>query len=767
MKIINFKLITFGTLITLNLLYANDTILTQSLEDILDIKTELKSQIGSRDKSKNFLDSNSPVDVITLEQIENSGQTKLTDLLKYYVAGFNTTESSVTDGSDHIRSFTLRGMSSDQILVLINGKRVHTSAQFHESTGVISSGTSHVDLNTIPLISIQRVEILRDGAAAQYGSDAISGIINIILKGQNSTNKLTIHTGKRKLGDGEKHQIDTFISIPLKYDGFTNISISANKQLQTQRAGADRRLAIPTVHTHVGIPDSKSISTIINSEIVQDNDKLFYINAMLNYKDSKASAFYRTPSSSRAIYPDGFLPIINVKNTDYRVSTGLSSSSFNSISWDISNTYGYNKFNYNSYDTMNYDLNQTSPTSFDLGSLVFIQNSTNFDIKKKVNKLTIAGGLEYRYENYQIQKGDKSSYVGTGSQGYTGYMPQNVVDATRDSSAIYLDATYKYNKKLNTQLAGRFEDYSDFGSTKNIKFALGYKIIPKLLLRTTASTGFRAPSLAQSHFSHTSSSLVNGTLQQKGIFIPTHEVAQSLGAKPLKAELSQHITIGGVYQFLDNASLMVDYFYTLVDDKILISDKKIKGDQTQDIQNIFDKYRIASAAYLTNGVNTKTQGVDIKLNNNYKFAGGSILETTLWYNYNENKIIHFNEILSDARIIAIEQGQPKSIIKFINHYKDGKLDYGLNISRFSKTYNMLGSTNYKFNPLTTVDLNIKYKLTNNFDIAVGGNNIFNEIPNKWDRSSKGLGYDGIIPYNSNTAVGYSGTYYYIKATMRF
>ena len=761
MKNFNYKLVGFATLLISNLLYANN----MSLEDILNTKTELKSQIGSRDNAKNFLDSNSPVDVITAQQIKNSSQTKLTDVLKYFVAGFNTTESSITDGSDHIRSFTLRGMSSDQILVLINGKRLHTSAQFHENAHIISSGTTHVDLNTIPLIAIQRIEILRDGAAAQYGSDAISGIINIILKGQNSNNEISVYTEKRKAGDGEKYQVDGFVSIPLKYDGFTNIGISLNEQVQTQRAGADRRINPSQVHTHVGIPDSKNLSVALNSEIIQENDILFYTNALFNYKHSKASTFYRTPSASRAIYPEGFLPIINIKNLDYSITTGLSGIFKDSTTWDISNVYGYNKFNYNSYDTMNFTLGSSSPTSFDLGSLIFIQNTTNLDLKKKINNLTLAGGLEYRYENYQIKSGDEKSYSGTGSQGYTGYMSQNKVDASRENYALYLDTTYKYNEKLNTQLAGRFEDYSDFGSTKDLKLALGYKMIPNLLLRTTASTGFRAPSLAQSNFSHVSSVLTNGTLQQKGIFTPNHAVSQSLGAKSLKPESSKHFTAGTVYQFSNNSSLMIDYFHTRVDDKIIISEKK--SAQTAEQIDVFTQYGVASAAYLTNGINTKTQGIDIKYNQQYTFTNSSSLESTLWFNYNKNKVVSLNETFSDAKITAIERVQPRTSIKFLNNYKIDEFNYGLNISRFSAIHQMLGGVDYKFDAVITVDLNINYKVNKNFDISFGGNNIFDEMPDKWDRSNPYVGYDGIIPYTGNSPIGYSGAYYYLKATMKF
>lgn len=759
------KLLGFTALLFSNFLYANDTLSDNSLEEILNEKIELKSQIGSRDNAKNYLDSSSPIDVITSQQISSSGQTKLTDLLKYFVPGFNTIETSIADASDHIRSFTLRGMSSDQVLVLVNGKRLHTSAIFNEGTGLISSGTTHVDLNTVPLISIERIEILRDGAAAQYGSDAISGIINIVLKGQNTNNEVSVHTGVRKEGDGSNYQLDSFISIPLDYDGFTNISLSANKQYQTQRAGADRRVEPAEVHTHVGIPDSQSLALVLNSEIVQENDIVLYTRAILNYRDTQSSAFYRIPDSSRVQLSEGFLPIMDSEVLDSSVTFGAKGIFANSWNWDLSNVYGYNQFDYNSKDTMNFDLDSSSQTSFNIGKLIFTQNTTNFDIKKKIDNFTFAAGVEYRYENYQIQAGDAESYFGTGSQGYTGYTPQNEVDKSRNNYALYLDTTYKNTKNLNAQLALRFESYSDFGATQDVKLALGYKIIPKLLLRTTASTGFRAPSLAQENFSHTSSALSNDLLLQKGIFTTTHPVAQSLGSQELKPELSKHLTLGAVYQFTNKASLMIDLYYVKVDDKILISDKQSASSDSQ--EQIFAEYGVSSAAYLTNAIDTKTRGVDIKLNNNYTFENSDILETTLWYSHNKNEITNFNDIFSNDRVVSIEKLQPRSNIKFSNNYKKGKFNYLLNVNSYSEIYQSLGGVTYKFGSMTTVDINVNYKVNKMFELSIGGNNILDEMPDFWDRSNKYLGYDGILPYTNNTPIGASGAYYYLNAGVKF
>jgi len=765
MTLLKYISIIGTTTLLITSIHAADDLDDKSLESILNETIELKAEIGSREQAKNFLDSKSPVDVITAIQIEESGQTKLTNVLKYFVPGFNTIETSVADGSDHLNSFTLRGMNSDQILVLVNGKRLHTSALMHEISN-ISGGTTHVDLNTIPVVAIEKIEILRDGAAAQYGTDAIAGVISIVLKAKSDKNTISLHIGQRKEGDGEQAQLDSFISTPLNYDGFVNLSISANLQNRTQRAGKDRRLDPPSVQTRMGLPDSKNISAVLNTEIVQYNDNVIYSNAMLSYRDSESSTFYRIPDENRAVSPHGFLPIMNAKILDYSFTLGAKGRLSDDTQWDISNVYGYNNFHYYLNDTMNYTLGALSPTRFDNGNLTYIQNTTNFDLKKSMGKFNFAAGLEYRYENYKIEAGDEASYAGTGSQGFSGFSSENETDTSRENYAAYLDIVYNFDKNFSIEGALRFEDYSDFGSTQNIKISSAYKVMDNLLFRTTASTGFKAPSLAQSNFSHTSHFVTNDQLSLKGIFTPDHAVSQVLGAQELEPESSIHYTLGSVYQFSKQISLMIDYFYIKVDDRILLSDKKSAS--TAEQQAIFDAYGVSRASYFTNAINTKTQGIDIKLNSEHIFDNGSKLTSTIWYYYGETEITGFNEDISSKKISDVENGQPKSNFRILNNYKKDKYNITLNISRFGSFSSSSGSNVYDFDPLITTDLDINYKITKNFDISIGGNNIFDETINKWkDRSSLFLGYDGILTTTNKSPIGVSGAYYYMRASIKF
>lgn len=749
-------------------LSANEDIFDESLEDIFNMESELKADVGSRSGSRNFLDSLSPLDVITYEQIDKSSLTSLTDVLRYFVSGFNAPETSVADGSDHIRAFTLRGMSPDQVLVLINGKRVHTSALLHVN-GTIGRGSSNVDLDTIAVKSIEKIEILRDGAAAQYGSDAISGVINIILKGLNHKNSISIHGGARAKGDGEQIGATAFISTPLKYDGFVNITLQAKEQKQTSRAGLDHRLEVPAITTHVGIPDSKNFLAVLNAEVPQSNNLNIYTNATLNYRDSRAGAFFRPPNHNDAttlLYSDGFLPMINAKILDYSFSLGVKGEFGDGIYWDLSNVYGMNSINYYLSDTMNYSLGSLSPTSFDNGSLIFAQNTSNLDLKKNLDKLELAGGIEHRHEFYEIKAGEQNSYIDGGSQGFSGYTPLNAVDDNRNSYALYFDATYNFNDKLSLEGASRFEDYSDFGSTTNTKLALSYKIIQELLLRTSASTGFRAPSLTQSNYSHTSTfaGLTEGT------FKPDHEVSKLFGAKKLEPEHSKHFTIGSVYQPSNNTSFMIDYFFAEVDDRIGLSNEYTLSSAQQ------TQYGINKARFFVNSGTTQTYGVDLKLNHKYKLEDSSSLKFGIWYNYNKNKVTSFENSAitrqnSFEQIDRIENGQAKNSLRVLSNYTKNRVDTTLNISRYGSYRQVIDNVAYKFDSEWCADLDISYRVTPDSKIAIGGNNIFDTTPNKWDglssASNKYYGYDNIKPYSRYSPFGYSGAYYYIRASMEF
>ena len=735
------------SLVTSSLMADDASLLDESLENLLNTDIQTKAQVGSRANAKDYLESSAPVDVITLTQIQSSGVTQLTDLLAYYIAGFTAMRTSITDGMDHIVDYTLRGMRADQILVLVNGKRYHPSA-------LVSTyeGSNFVDLNSIPLIAINRVEILRDGAAAQYGSDAIAGVINIILK-SNDDDTLSFHTGIRKEGDGENVQADGFLSIPLEYDGFFNAAIAVKRENSTNRAGLDRRVNPRRVTTHFGLPDAKTLAFVLNSEVISKDNTIFYSNLIVNYKESEASTFFRTPDSSRAIYPQGFLPMLKDTILDYSFTLGAKGRFKDHTTWDISNVYGYNSSDFSLSNSMNYDLNASSPTSFDNGQLATIQNTTNLNLKKVIDNVVLSGGLEYRYEKYAIDSGDAASYYATGSQGFPGYDPSNEISASRNSYAVYVDTLYNVTKDFSTDLALRYENFSDFGDTANYKMAAKYHLTPKILLRATTSSGFRAPSIAQNNYSYTSSSLTNNILYKKGIFQPSHPASRAMGASDLQAEKSMHYSLGMVLKPNKQSSLMIDTFLVKVKDRILLSEKQSATTPQQ--VAIFNQYGISKIQYFKNIADIENLGVDIKYNQKYTFANHSKLDSTLWLNYSQSKVLNPDD-LSASLVQDLENKLPREYAKLLNVYKISSLTTALNFNYYDS-----------YDPKLTVDLDVNYAFREDISLSLGGFNLFDAMPNK--RSDSGIykGYNGIIPYPNAGPIGFSGAYYYLSMEYKF
>jgi len=401
-----------------------------------------------------------------------------------------------------------------------------------------------------------------------------------------------------------------------------------------------------------------------------------------------------------------------------------------------------------------------------------VQNTTNLDFRKSTNILKIAGGLEFRYEEYEIDAGDKASYTNNGisstpagSQGLAGFSPQNALDESRTSYALYVDSIVDLSQNLQLEVLARYEEYSDFGESTNAKFALSYKLNPETLLRMSGSTGFRAPSLAQSFYSQTSS-FVNsstGELATQGTFKVNHALSQELGAKDLKSERSKNLSMGSVYQPSKNLSLMFDFFYIEVNDRILLT-QDIATSEAQAI-----RYGVTAARFFTNAAQTRTEGVDIRVNYQYSLHDNSKFDFSFWFNYTDNKVSDSRDDTNTfVEKVRIENGQPKNSMRFLTNYQHKKFNTALNLSHFSEYYQAIGDQKYKFNPMSVVDVDISYKITKKSKVAIGANNLFNALPNRWNNLSGNFyGTNGIKPYSRYSPLGYSGAYYYVRASLEF
>lgn len=764
----------------------------QPLEELLQVETQAKAGVGSRGGDRDALDAEVPIDVITSSQLQSTGQVELIRALAVLIPGFNAPRPSIADGTDHAPPFTLRGLNPDQVLVLINGKRLHQSSLLHNN-GTVGRGSSGVDLNTIPLRAIERVEVLRDGAAAQYGSDAIAGIINIILKGYGHGSQASVTYGSTRAGDGITKQGDFFYSQPLAGDGFANFTAEWRDRGSTNRAGPDAEDG-GRVNTHFGDANTQDALFALNAEVPR-GDTTLYFHGLYDNRNSRAGAFYRRANDDRnntAIYPDGFLPLLEPKILDFSATPGLKGMLDNGTRWDLSYTHGQNDYHFYVNNSLNTSLGNASPTSFDSGATRYTQQIVNVDLSKKIDRHTVAGGYEFRQEHYRIIAGESASYMlgpennyAYGAQGFPGFSPENAVSAKRQAHAVYGDLKLALSERLMLDSAARSEYYSDFGSTLNGKLALRYRAHDDLLLRASGSTGFRAPSLSQSHFSYTGSyrNSSDEAAQFWGNYAVNHPVARALGATDLKPEKSRHLTLGMVYQPSSQLTASADYFITDIADRIMptgyIAGWNLTSLSSQAVA-VLAQNNVDGAVYFTNAISTRTQGYDLRLDYKYNFGQGAKLKLVASYHHSKTRITDVNQapgilgvqmtdlILDPFTRVLIEGGQPADSFKLWSKYTVGDYGFVMNVNRFGSFSSVKGYDKLTFAAKWTLDTELSYRMTKEVTLAFGVVNLFNAKPNEWGHTDDSLvGSGKVIRYSQYAPFGYNGAYYYLRAGVAF
>ncbi len=762
------------------------------LDQLLQVETQAKAVVGSRGGDRNALDAEVPIDVITSAQMQATGQVGLMRALAVLIPGFNAPQPSIADGTDHAPPFTLRGLNPDQVLVLINGKRLHQSSLLHNN-GTIGRGSSGVDLNTIPLYSIERVEVLRDGAAAQYGSDAIAGIINIILKGYGQRSQANLSYGGTRAGDGITRQGNLFYSHPLAGDGFVNLTTEWRDRGSTNRAAPDAQDG-GRINTHFGDAHTQDALFALNAEVPRE-DTTLYFHGMYDNRRSRAGAFYRRADDDRnnpAIYPNGFLPIIEPKILDFSVTAGLKGTLDDGMRWDLSYTHGKNDYHFYVNNSLNTSLGNATPTSFDSGATRYSQQIVNFDLSKKIGQHTLAGGYEFRQEHYRILSGEPASYMlgpdnnyAYGAQGFPGFTPENATSASRQAHSLYGDLKLALSDRLILDTATRYEYYSDFGSTLNGKLALRYRANDDLLLRASTSTGFRAPSLSQSHFSYTGSYRNNSgdAAQFWGNYAVDHPVARALGATDLKPEKSSHMTLGMVFQPSSQLTASADYFVTDISDRIMptgyIAGWSMASLSPQAVA-ILAQNNVDGAVYFTNAISTRTQGYDLRLDYKYHFGHGGRIKLVAAYQRSKTRITQVNQapgilgvqmtdlILDPFTRVLMEGGQPTDSFKFWSRYTAG--DYGIviNLNRFGSFSSVHGYEKVSFAARWTLDTELSYRLGKDVTLALGAVNLLNAKPKEWGQTDDSLvGSGKVIRYSQYAPFGYNGAYYYLRLGVTF
>jgi iron complex outermembrane receptor protein len=636
--------------------------------DIAELKEVVL--IGTRSAGRVKLETAVPVDVVNVSKVAaNTGRLDLTDILNYAAPSFNYNKQSGSDGADHVELGTLRGLGPDQTLVLVNGKRRHSTA-FVSVFGTRGRGNSGVDLSSIPTASIDRVEILRDGASAQYGSDAIAGVINLVLKknvnvftanvGYSGYYDPAFNSGKSVVSsqyphggaiDGDGVTIDANYGLPIgKNGGFINFTGDYSKNGKTFRQTHDTTTSNPAAlpinpyRRANGDGSAESGTFFFNNEIPVSAKTTFYSFGGYSYKGSDAYAFTRNfsgrperfPTNNGAIIPvsgiifntpDGesyYNPLIQTHNTDIALALGFKGTFGEGWDWDISNNTGKNKFHFYGDKTFNASLNATQ-THFDDGGSSFLQNTSNLNVNKHfanvMSGLNLGFGGESRFEQYKIFAGEEASYKNydptgaqaAGSQGFPGYQPADAVKANRSVFGVYVDLEADITKKWLVDFANRYEHYSDFGSNFNTKLATRYKVTDNFNIRGSVGTGFRAPSLQQINYSSTFTN-VQGTVISEVKIAPNYSpITKAAGIPNLKQEKSKNVGLGFTYKPIPELSITTDGYLIKVTDRVVLSGQFSASDNTLDPTFIaaLDNLHVGSAQFFANAVNTTNKGLDV------------------------------------------------------------------------------------------------------------------------------------------------------------
>ncbi len=849
--------------------------------------------IGSRTPGRTVTESAVPIDVINMKAIASQGpQVNINQIMNMVAPSFTSNTMTVADGTDHIDPAQLRGLGPDQVLVLVNGKRRHTSSlvNINGSPGRGSVGT---DLNAMPAFALEKIEVLRDGASAQYGSDAIAGVINLDVKkdtkkfdialfaGSNFSKGANDHNGGN---DGNNVQLDMNYGTNLgKEKSFINATVSVQLRGNTSRAkdatgtlfsaynAVEQRAAeagtninelfgnitntpntaqilssiktyapqvsyfTPTQQTaissastiaqmqtalnfdattgeleyrglkrrdfnmKVGQSSLTSVQAFLNAAYPVSKNSELYAFGGISYRDGSSAGFYRRPNQSRSytgLYPNGFLPEIHSSISDFSGAAGLRGKIFESWNYDFSNTFGINTFDYNIENTVNSSLRENSPTEFDAGGLSFAQNTTNFDMNRKFDKLNVAFGAEYRYENFIINSGIPESYnlydingdVVTettpanikvtdfygaaragGAQVFPGFRPANAIDKNRNSVAVYGDLEYDLTSKWFVNGAVRFENYSDFGSTTNFKFATRYKLTSNINLRGAVATGFRAPSLHQIYFNSTSTQFVGGVPFEVGTFSNDSEVAQLLGIPKLKQEESLSGSIGFTAKVPSvNLTLTADAYIIEIQDRVVLTDQfarpggtPLPGTPAYILNGLFDQAGATAATFFSNAIDTQSKGIDIVISQVANLGNGLKLKNDLSATFGETKRIgdihaspileatgQINKYYSESSRVYLQEAVPRQKINLTNTLSVKKFDFFLRNVYFGEvtdpnTVDVNGDGRIEgaivngqvvevehpvWSSRVITDLSVSYSLNKNAKIVIGANNLFDIYP---------------------------------------
>ena len=737
---------------TLEVQVANQSVVNVTLQDGSSLDEVIL--VGSRTAPRSNADSPLPVDVLQAKELSSTGQATFDKALQYKIPSFNTVQTPVNDATSLLDPYEIRNMGPSRTLILINGKRKNLSALLYTQTSP-GRGETGADISAIPTDAIKRVEILRDGASAQYGSDAIAGVMNIILKDNVVDGSATLRTGITSEGDGEMLGISVNNGTSIGDDnGFINYTIDMSKTSLANRPGTvnaageandfganladveeflSRR---PDAGNINGSPETAASKFLINGGYdVSDNTEL-YFNAAYVYKKVNSFANYRTPYwRTEADFPyladffpngpngsyDGYVPTFEGLLNDYNATVGLKTT-VNDWNVDLSFTTGGNTQTYTvndshnrnevygvSYNPATGDFEATplyqanSQQSFDPGGTRFSHNVGNIDINRVLSdKVSIGMGAEFRNETFEVIEGELASYDGGGADSFAGNSPENSGKFNRYNFGGYFSLDYDVTDAFLLSGTIRAENYSDFGDAFVYKLSSRLKLNDKLTARASVSTGFRAPTLHQIYTQKAQYSFVPGQgIQVGGLINNVSTQAKLLGIEDLDAETSNNFTIGLGGKLTNTLSFTVDYYNIAVKDRIVLgSEIGATGDAANPLDILLSQNNLSDVSYFSNALDTRTSGLDVVISKKDIKLGSGMLDLNLSGNYTIS-----NEREGDVKDIALVANAGQSVVNatqealFFTSRPETKWILGANyeVGKFEWSFNntYFGKTTFK------------------------------------------------------------------------
>ncbi|NQV86122.1 MAG: TonB-dependent receptor [Woeseiaceae bacterium] len=792
---------------------------------------------GTRSKARSVEDSPAPVDVLSADYFTNQGDTDLSNLIRNIVPSYNVNTQPISDAATIVRPANLRGLAPDHTLVLINGKRRHRAAVIYWLGNGISNGAQGPDISVIPSIALKQVEVLRDGAAAQYGSDAIAGVINFILRDDSEGITLDAKYGSFSEGDGDQYSFAGNIGLPLTDAGFANFSIEYGETDPTDRSVQrnDAAAVIAAGNTAVLNP-----AQVWGSPQIDDDLKLFanlglelgngseaYMFGNYASKHVDGGFYFRNPNTRGAVFsadggdtlligdmldaadgvlddsancpivtitdnapdpvtlaqvfadpncfsfqelfPGGFTPRFGGDVSDTALTAGVRGETDGGLRWDLSAAVGRNEVDFFIRNTVNASLGPATPTYFDPGAYIQLENMYNLDFGySPTDNTNIAFGAEYRVEEFEVRVGQEESFdigplaaqgFSAASNGFPGFSNIAGGKFSRSNMGFYVDAEWEPTDKLLLGAAVRFEDFDSFGTTTNGKIAANWRIMDNLGVRATYGTGFKAPTPGQSNafnvsteFDFTINDLVNN-----GTVPSTTPAALLRGGKALEPEDATNYT-AGVFFNLGNLDVTVDYFNIQIEDRLNLSANfQLTQQEIDDLiaAGVTSAGNLQNFRFFTNDFDTETDGIDVVATYPMDWAAGTTT-FSLAFNQTNTDVTDPGVTVDPARIRQIEEGLPETRYNIAANHSMDRWRFLARLSYFDDWYDSEDGNTYSGKSL--VDLEAAFDVTDSLTIVVGGQNAFNETPDENPGAAGGVGNR----YSQFSPFGFNGSFYYLR-----